>query len=137
MLTFTSHRQQFASLVPYHALLSFSATCKTNCAGNFTTNYSVSAKSPGSIGNQKPGSPCPHRQSPRKLKHSISLLNLSLYTILVFLDFVIFRTHFMVLTSGESHTKIVTILVLKVLFLKIIQNKEHIKVCHHAHHMPL
>lgn len=39
---------------PHHALPSFSATCKTNCAGNFTTNYPVSAKSPQERRKSKP-----------------------------------------------------------------------------------
>lgn len=61
--TFTAHRQQIASLIPHHALPSVSATCETNCAGNFTTNYPVSAKSPESRANQNPGSPCPHTKT--------------------------------------------------------------------------
>lgn len=40
------HRQKCASLRSCHALPPFSATCKTNCAANFTTNCSTSTKSP-------------------------------------------------------------------------------------------
>lgn len=60
ILIFTARRQQIASLIPNHALRSFSATCKTNPAGNFTTNYPVSAKSPRELRKSNPSFPNPH-----------------------------------------------------------------------------
>lgn len=50
---------------PHHALPPFSATCKTNRAANFTTNYSTSTRSPLRAQQiPSPTLPCPHSGSP-------------------------------------------------------------------------
>lgn len=58
--TFKFHKQQIASSIPHHALLSFSTTCKTNCWKFRYKLPSVSQIPPETAGNWSPGVPCPH-----------------------------------------------------------------------------